>query len=456
MKKFDVVVAGGGPSGVIAGIAAARNGAKTIIVEAHGYLGGMLTAGGVGPMMSFHAGDKLVIAGIANEVIDRLKSKGLSPGHMKDPIAYCATITPFDSEGLKMELEEMALEAGCELLYHAVMTGAAVEQGKIQSITVFTKGGFMEIEGSVFIDATADAELAVQAGISTKYGRDADNLAQPMTMNARVYNVDTEKVKVYMRANPSENFTEDLATIDGAPRAAFEGCYALIKKAKEAGDFSYSREIVLCFETNNPGEYIINMSRIHGLSSIDPFDVTKAEIEGRRQIKETVSFLRKYVPGFENCILIGTGPNIGVRESRKINGNYKLTMKDLIENKMFEDAVVMGGYPVDIHAPDGKEDVLYESLKDGSWYSIPYRCMVADGAGNLIVTGRCISATHEALGAVRTTPSCMALGQAAGTAAAMAFQNNVHVAKIDVPALRAKLVEQGAFLEEYSPDTAKK
>ena len=204
--NYDVVVVGGGPAGAVAAIAAARQGASTLLVEQNGYLGGMLTAAGVGPQMTFHAGDTQVVRGIADEIICRLKELELSPGHMEDFVGYASSITPFDAEGMKYILETMALESGVKLLYHTVFTGCTVENGTIKKIRLYSKNGFFDVAGKVFLDCTADADLSTCAGVSSVYGRESDNLAQPMTMNIKVADVDREKMIEYVRSNRNDNF----------------------------------------------------------------------------------------------------------------------------------------------------------------------------------------------------------------------------------------------------------
>ncbi|QQO11177.1 FAD-dependent oxidoreductase [Breznakiella homolactica] len=446
--KFEVAVIGGGPAGTVAAIAAARGGAKTILIERFGCLGGMLTMAGTGPQMTFHAGNKQVIFGIPNEIVERLKAQGFSIGHMKDAVGYCGSTTAFDPEGMKITLETMAREANVTILYHTTYTGCTVKDGKIVSAQLYSKGGFMELEADVFIDASADADLATHAGVGSVFGRESDNLAQPMTMNARVYNVDREKMLEFIEANPDEVYKNTPKDLRSYPRYGIQGAYSIVKQAKENGDFNVDRDLVLCFETNNKGEYIINMTRVIKRSAVDPFDLTEAEIDGRKQVHETVRFLRKYIPGFENCILMTSGPQIGIRESRKINGVYKLTGDDLVKNTMFEDAVAMGGYPIDIHSPDG-QSMNHRFLKDNTWYSIPYRCLITNEIDNLIVTGRCLSATHEACAAVRVTPIIMAISEGAGAAAAQAVKDKASVKEIDVQKLRKTLKDNGVFLEEY-------
>lgn len=447
--KFDVVVAGGGPAGTVAAIAAAREGAKTLLVEQHGYLDGMLTAAGVGPQMTFHAGDTQVVRGIAEEIICRLKEMELSPGHMEDFVGYCSSITPFDVEGMKYVLETMAREAGVTLLYHTVLTGCQVEDGKITSLQLYSKNGFFCVEGKVFLDCTADADLSTMAGVTSVYGRESDHLAQPMTMIIKVGGVEREKMMEYVRSNRRDMLsTIPFDRLHLIPRVGIQGAYSVIQKAKDDGEFDVDRNMVLCFETNTPGEVILNMSRIIRKSAVDPFDLTDAEVEGRKQARQILAFMRNYIPGFENCRIVSTGPNIGIRESRKINGQYKLTAEDLLSNRMFDDAVAMGGYPIDIHSPDGSA-MKHRYLKPGSWYSVPYGALVTNEVENLVVAGRCISATHEACAAIRVTPIVMAIGQAAGTAGAQSVATGEKANALDTERLRSTLKANGAFLECY-------
>jgi len=447
---YDVVIIGGGPAGTVAAIASARSGAKTLLVEQNGYLGGMLTMAGTGPQMTFHAGNTQVVQGIAEEIVAHMVREGFSPGHMEDFVGYASSVTPFDAEGMKLILETMVKEAGADLLYHTVYTGCEWEDRKIRKVRLYGKQGFFDVSASVFIDASADADLATHAGIGSVYGREEDHLAQPMTMNIKVSNVNRDKMIEYIKNNSGDMLeTIPFERLQLIPRSGMQGAYSIIRMAKEKGEFPIDRDMVLCFETNNPGEYILNMSRIIKKSALDSFDLTEAEIEGRKQAHAIVAFMRNYIPGFEHAVIVTTGPHIGIRESRKINGAYRLTASDLLENKMFEDAIAMGGYPIDIHSPDGGT-MEHHYLKKGSWYSIPYRCLYTNELDNLLVAGRCISATHEACAAVRVTPILMAISEGAGTAAAIAAKQGIGVAAIDVAQLQNLLKDHGAFLEPYN------
>lgn len=448
MQKYDVVVMGGGISGAMAAVAASSSGARTLIVESHGFLGGTLTANGVGPMMTFHAGEKLAIQGFTDQLIERLKRLGKSPGHIFDTVGFTYSVTPFDAEAMKHELELMVTESGGEILYHTMLAGVKTENGRIVSITVCNKSGLSEIEGTVFIDGTGDGDLSVGAGAEFTKGRESDGAMQPMTLKMKMYNVDIPKVKEYIHAHPEDFplYNGDTSIIEKAPRLSVGGFDSLFKEAKAKGEISIPRENILFFETNNPGEVIMNTTRILGHDATDAMSLSRAEMVGRKQCRELELFVRKYIPGFENAVVESTGPNIGVRGSRQIKGVYTLTAEDLMEQRLFEDAIAHSGYPIDIHSPDG-EGTKHQKLEWGGMYSIPYSCMITESVRNLIVIGRCISATFEAQAAMRTTPTTGAIGHAGGVAAALAAKNGIDVQDVNIKEVQQLLKEQGAYLE---------
>ncbi|MFC7677929.1 FAD-dependent oxidoreductase [Paenibacillus sp. GCM10028914] len=448
MPKYDVIVMGGGISGAMAAVAAASSGARTLIVESHGFLGGTLTANGVGPMMTFHAGEKLAIQGFTDQLIERLKKLGKSPGHIFDTVGFTYSVTPFDAEAMKHELELMVTESGGEILYHTMLAGVKTENGRIVSITVCNKSGLSEIEGSVFIDGTGDGDLSVGAGAEFTKGRESDGAMQPMTLKMKMYNVDIPKVKQYIHAHPEDFplYNGDTSIIEKSSRLSVGGFDSLFKEAKAKGEISIPRENILFFETNNPGEVIMNTTRILGHDATDAMSLSRAEMVGRKQCRELELFVRKYIPGFENAVVESTGPSIGVRGSRQIKGVYTLTAEDLLEQRMFEDAIAHSGYPIDIHSPDG-EGTKHQKLEWGGMYSIPYSCMITDSVRNLIVIGRCISATFEAQAAMRTTPTTGAIGHAGGVAAALAAKEEIDVQDVNIKEVQQILKEQGAYLE---------
>lgn len=448
MNQYDVVVMGGGIAGAMAAIAASKTGAKTLIVESHGFLGGTLTANGVGPMMTFHAGEKQVIQGFTGELIERLKRLGKSPGHIFDTVGFTYSVTPFDAEAMKHELELMVTEAGGDILYHTMLAGVYTENGRITGIQVCNKSGLSDIHASVFIDATGDGDLSALAGVVYTKGRESDGATQPMTLKMKMYNVDIPRVKEYIHSHPEDFplYNGDTSIIEKSPRLSVGGFDSLFRQAKERGEISIPRENILFFETNNPGEVILNTTRIIGYDATDAHSLSQAEMEGRKQCRELELFVRKYIPGFEHAVVESTGPSIGVRGSRQIKGIYTLTAEDILQQRLFDDTIAHSGYPIDIHSPDG-EGTKHQKLEWGGVYSIPYSCMITASVHNLLVIGRCISATFEAQAAMRTTPTTGAIGHGGGIAAALAALEGNNVQDIDIKKVQTILKEQGAYLE---------
>ena len=445
--KCDILVVGGGISGCMAAISAARCGLDVLLVERYGFLGGTLTANGTGPMMTFHAGGRQVVKGITGELIDRLCKKGKSVGHIFDTTCYTYTVTPFDAEGMKVELEQMLLEAGGRVLYHSFVCGVRKEDTEISEVTVVGKDGFKTIQAKVYIDASGDADISRFAGLKTRLGRKEDGKCQPVTLNMKLYNVDIPKVRAYIKAHPEDFNRMDTQTVDNAPRLSVGGFDKTFAQAREIGEITFDREFLLFFETMNEGEVIVNTTRVSGINPLKPEELTLAEITGRKQSEEVYSFLRKRVPGFENARIAYTGPSIGVRGSVQIEGLYTINEMDIVTCKEFEDTIAHGAYPIDIHPPEGADDAMFDvvKLKPGDYYHIPYRALIGD-IDNLITVGRCISATFEAQAAIRVSPIAGAIGHAGGAAAAVAIQEGSSLQEVDIEAVKSVLVEQGAFL----------
>ncbi len=456
--KYDIVICGGGISGAVAGISAARAGQKVLVADKYGYLGGMLTAGGVGPMMTFHAGNKQIVRGITGELIARLAARGKSPGHIFDTTGYTYTVTPFDAEAMKYELETMLLEAGGDVLYHALLQSVEQVDGILKRVVFTVKTGTVAVEADIFIDATGDAQLSVMSGVGYTKGDDDNGICQPMTMNLKMGNVNIPRVREYIKGHVEEfpRIEDDLHIVDRADRLSIGGFVKTLQAAIETGEIGFDKDDVLFFETNNPGEVIVNTSRIKEFDPTDPWQFTKAEIEGRKQAQMLEQFLIRRIPGFEQAYLIHSGPGqVGVRSSRQIKGVYTLTHFDLMSGKKFEDTIAHGGYPIDVHEPKGGFSEAYLALshedKHMQWghvYNIPYRCLINETVKNLITVGRCISAEFLAQGAIRVSPIAGAIGHGGGAAAAVALKNRVLPADVDVSAVRQLLREQGAYLED--------
>ncbi|MDM8183430.1 FAD-dependent oxidoreductase [Enterococcus cecorum] len=460
--EYDVTILGGGMSGVFAAIAASRNGAKTLIIDQNGYFGGSLTACGVGPMMTFFAGEKQVIKGLGEEMVQRLKERGYSAGHVLDSTNYISYVTPFSAEGMKIILDEMITESGVDVLFHTYLIDIEKENSRIKKVLIANKDGISKISSTIFIDATGDADLATLANVPFQLGRELDNATQPMTMNLKLYNVNTNVLRQEVLRNPEKfpRLNRDLSVMKNTEILSFVGFDDEFTKAKKEGRISIPREDILFFETNVPGEFIVNTTRIINESGVSAKGLTRAEIIGRRQCEELYNFLVSSIPGFENAKVAYTGPNIGVRGTRQIKGVYTLTNEDVLTNKNFSSTIAHSGYPIDIHNPDGEgtmsvhvhqseelSNKKFDKTVFDYYYKIPYEIMITNEVDNLIVTGRCVSSSFEAQAAIRTTPTMTALGQAAGTAASQAIKKDANVRDIDIKELQHTLVEQGSYIE---------
>ena len=450
--RYDVIVTGGGPAGTVAAVAAARAGAKVALIERYGFLGGALTAAMVAPIMGFHAGDLQVVRGIPQEIIERLQRLGLSPGHVPDPIDFCYTVTPFDYEGLKRVLLELAVEAGVDVWLHSLMLAADASDGRVGCVRVWQKDGVKALTAAVYVDASGDGDLCASAGASFEIGRAKDGIPQPMTLMFRLSGVDWDAVMAHF-AEHDEDLQHgqgvheriDLEWLRRLPIRGFAGFKALVAQARERGEWTVPRDRLLVFEGIRPGEAIVNTTRVTGVIGIRGADMIRAEIEGRRQAYEVVDFLQRRVPGFHDAFLVDTPVQIGVRETRRVLGAYVLQQEDILGGVKFPDAVACGGYPIDLHDPVSMR-LTAKRLPPGEYYTIPYRCLLPRGLRNVLTAGRCISATHEAFAAFRVSAIAMAIGQGAGTAAAMAARARTSPADVDVAELRRRLREQGAFL----------
>lgn len=445
MEQYDVLVVGGGNAGCAAAIAAARHGAKTLLVERYGFLGGTATAAMVGPWMTFHSGDKRIVGGIAQEIVDRLVRMGGSPGHLHDSSDYVPTITPFDPEVHKALLFEMMQEAGVHLLLHAYFLRAVMDGESVAGAVFATVAGEREYRARITIDATADAYVAASAGVATQQG-DERGRVQPATLIFRLSHVDLAKTAAYLRMHPDQMRTSLKTHERTAPAlTAVAGLYELWHEAQAKGDVDIPREVVSFFISPYPDEVTVNMTRVVDIDPLDPDDLTRAEVAARGQAMQLFHFFRDRVPGFENSRIAATATQIGIRESRRIVGVYTLTRDDVLEARRFDDAVARSAYPIDIHNPSGTGTATHR-LRPGESYEIPYRCLVPAKVERLLVAGRCISTTHEALASTRLTPTVMTLGQAAGTAAALAEQAHVALRDLDTAKLRAALREDGVIL----------
>ena len=421
MKQYDIIVVGGGFAGTAAALAAARNGCKVLIIEQSGALGGAANNCLVNPFMptttKIHKenGETEIFElsrGIFAEICGRLKEMNAMRGGT------------FHEEYLKLILDDMLEEAGVDVLFHATLCEVNVENEKLESVTVITKSGKITFEAKQFIDCTGDADLAVMSGCPYHLGRPSDNLCQPMTLCFRIANVDED-----------EFFTPEC----NAQRQA------IYKRWQEEGKTSNPRENILLFRTMVKGVVHFNTTRVVKRNPVDPFDVSWAEREARRQMYDIYRMLKEELPSFRNAQIISSAAWIGARESRMIDGEHLLNEEELKNCTVFPDAIAAGNYDIDIHNPEGSGTSHYY-FPDGEYYTIPYRSLIPKGINNLLVAGRCISSTHEAQASYRIMPIVCCLGEAAGAGMAVAVKNNCTPKEADIKEIQKILLDNGAFL----------
>lgn len=442
VRDVDVIVVGAGPAGLGAAVAAARNGAKTLVIDGRGCIGGMATGGMVGPFMtSFDScAQNMVIRGIYEELIDRMVEIGgaIHPSQVLNNQPHASyyrighnNVAPFKAEAFKLIGMRMLRESGAELMLQTQFVQVIKEENRIDAVVVANKDGLSAVRGKIIIDCSGDADVAARAGVEFDLGNPEDGNIQPASMFLRIGNVDVDTVSADMLAHREEI-------------RPFYGPYSwLIREYPEDwGDFP--RAEIGIFEDVDSGEFRINCSRILNVDATKTEDLTRATMIGQEQCEHIFRFLKKHAPGFENARLIATADTIGIRETRHIHGEYRLTGQEVFDCVVHPQAIACMATNMDTHNKTNPGGTLHVPTKP--YFTVPYLCLVAKGVDNLLVAGRSISADAMAGSAIRMMPSCMAFGQAAGTAAAMAVREGTAPRDVDVSRLRRTLTEQGAFV----------
>ncbi|MEO8288168.1 MAG: FAD-dependent oxidoreductase [Chloroflexota bacterium] len=417
----DVLVIGGGSAGAAAATAAARTGADVALVDRMGYLGGT----GASVLDTFYGfycpgeGERKVVGGIPDEVVGRLEERGAA---IKRPSTYGAgTGITYDPELLKVTWEELVVGSGARVLLHSFFVDTISEGGAVRGAVVANKAGLWQIRARVVVDASGDGDVAFHAGARYEDWRTVP--VQSLTTTFRLGNVDVQRASNVKKGQ----------------------LWDLMAGAVASGDYHLPRVEGSVHVTPYKGIMATNMVRLHVDDPTDPVQISAAEIEGRRQALEYHRFLRDCVPGYEHSVLLSFSTYIGVRESRRIIGDYWLTRQDVLSVRKFEDAVAMCGAPIEEH--HAGSDTRWEYLPQGAAYDVPYRCLLPHGVDGLLLAGRCLSASHDAHASVRSMGQCMALGQAAGLAAAQAASNRQSPREVDVRRLQRDLLRLGAILE---------
>lgn len=425
----DVIVVGAGSAGVTAAIAAARNGADTVLVERFGFAGGTSTQV-LDTFYGFYTPGSVaykVVGGIPDEVVARLKARDAA---FERPNTFGAgTGVTYDPMLLRVIWEQLAQEAGVRLLYHSFCTDVLKDGERITGVIVDGKRGLMTLTAPVIVDCTGDADVCARAGVPFERAGDIDP-AQTLTTTFRMIHVDTDRAKSFGK----------------------KAMWAAMEDAAESGAYNLPRREGSWHITTQQGVIHTIMTRVAEVDGADPVALTAAEIEGRRQAFEYARFLRDFVPGYENAVLSWLNPSIGVRETRRVYGQYRLTRDDCLNARKFEDAIGACGAPIEDHRPGTDTDWHY--LPDGMTYDIPYGTLVPQAVHGLLVAGRCFSATHDAHASCRSMAQTMTMGQAAGTAAALSVAASSHPHELPSSRLQERLLKMGALFGKIAASGA--
>lgn len=437
--SYEVVVVGGGISGFASAVSAARCGAKTLLIESGGFLGGTATKGLVGPFMTCYdaKGEKQIIKGLFSELIERLYAEGgcVLPSNCLGGDSYSGYrtkghigVTPFDYETLKRVMETMCVESGVTLLYHTMLIGCKKEGNRIAKVYAADSNKIISIEAKTFIDTTGYAALAEKSGADVMRGND-DGILQTVTMFFVISGVNKEILDGYMKTHNdmrSRFFMDE------------------IEKGQRDGSFPCGTQKLRIFE-NPDGTWVVNMAQIdEQINELDAEAVTCAEIKQREQIKKIIEFLKRNIVGLENIQLVATAFELGVRESRRIVGKTVFCLDDIKNSRKFDDRIAVCANSIDIHQKDG---VRYTAHEQGNYY-IPLSCLISRNIDNLVTAGKSLSADKYAFAAVRVMPPCIAMGEAAGVVCALAAERNIKPGEVPHQDVQHILLKNGAYLGE--------
>lgn len=438
-EHYDIVVCGGGFAGFSAAYAAAREGAKVLLVEKDGFLGGVGTAGLVNHILGARLilNDKIYqsVSGVYKTLEERLVVEKAAVDYKSidldlNPHGWypaLGTGLVFDCERMKLELEEMLLSVGCEMLYMTHIIDVTKENGRVTGIVVNNKSGTYIIGGKYFVDATGDADICRFSGVLYKKGDENGGMA-PASLEMQVENVDTERLSEYMKNTGDFRFRN------------------IITRLRESGEWPFDYDIFISVKLCDKDKYMINTIRQCGIDGTDARSLSKAIVDGRKENWQLLQIMKKHFPGFENASIYRIAQNVGIRETVRIDGEYTLTVEDLINTADFDDTIAISSYGWDLPDPKKPSHQPFHGVKRRLPYTfIPYRCLVPKGVENVIVSGRCISVEREVLGPVRVMAVCIATGEAAGIASAMAQSSKSSFKELNVSMLQNRIKEYGGI-----------
>lgn len=440
---YDVIVAGAGTAGIVAAVAAARNGARTLVLERMGFMGGHIATQLLEHSAGwFDAKGAATVGGLPVELAQRLIEAGASPGHVSDDTGYTRFRLPVDHEAFKSVVTQWLVEEGIDFLVYTPVVGLVEREGRV-AVLVENKTGRRAYTATAVVDCTGDADVCAHAGC--EFLSQPGDTSQPVSLLFKIGGIDHRQLLAYVRSHSSAfKLGVDPETLSGQRHVNLWGFGELLAKGFADGVLSLERAEFHYAGDTETGEAVINATRV-AADATDAMALSRAEAVLRKQVLEFVTFFRTYLPGGDKAHLIATAACVGVRESRRIRGCGILTDDDVRQGRRQPDAIARGGFPIDSHDAKGKSMEAAEHVPSG--YDIPLRALVPFKGPNLIVAGRCISAERKALASARITGTCMAMGQAAGTAAAMSAHSGIPIRALDVEKLRDILHRQGALLQ---------
>lgn len=439
--NYDLVVCGGGPSGIPAALSAARSGLKVLLIEGTGQLGGTGTSAGVSHLLGARTSDtkERCVAGLFREITDELISRGEAvdpltiPDEKYSPFGWNRGLTegvPFNPIAMSALLDEKMLEAGVDVLYFTQCVDVAIENNRITHVVAFNKSGLFSVTAKAVVDATGDGDIAFRSGCAMVKGREEDGLMTPASLIFHVDRVDPDKTKDYIAERESPRFRE------------------LIRQLRESGEWTFPYDIFISVQLYEKGTMMINTSRICDVDGTDGLSVSKGMMQGRAEVRRLLELMRAHFPGFEDARIRSVAPVLGIRETRRIVGRFVYTVEQLTAAADFPDTIGFSGYGWDLPDPKRPSHQPLEGLKRKRNYTpIPYRVMLPEPIENLICPGRAISVERHVLGPLREQGPCYAMGHASGVASVMAVKEGLPYRDIDCGRLREELHRQGAIVD---------